>query len=133
MKFDSTLSLSIILALVALIAPTITAKINNRHAYKMKRLEIEQQRYEKECYHVKQLFEQFLADYGIFKAANHIKYRAEVQKSFCKCLPYIPKKHMDSFGKFYKLLSDQTTSVHDIDIYMQNNLINEIRDIVKTL
>lgn len=133
LKFDSTLSISIVLALVALIAPTITARINNRHAYRMKELEIKQQRYEQESSHIKQLFEQFLADYGIFIAANHIKYRAEAQKSFCKCLPYIPNDHTDSFGEFYKLLSGQSVSIHDIDLYMRDKLINEIRDILKRM
>ena len=41
MKLDSTITISIILAICALFAPSITAIINNRHQYKMRKLELE--------------------------------------------------------------------------------------------
>ncbi len=41
MSFDNTITISIILALVALISPWITAVINNKHAESMKDKEIE--------------------------------------------------------------------------------------------
>lgn len=39
LKFDSTLSFSIGLAVCALVVPSITAFMNNRHDFKMKQLE----------------------------------------------------------------------------------------------
>lgn len=42
-KFDFTITISVIFALVALLSPIITALINNHHQLKMKRLEIQYQ------------------------------------------------------------------------------------------
>lgn len=39
-KIDSTITISIILAICALFAPSITAIINNRHQYKIRKLEL---------------------------------------------------------------------------------------------
>lgn len=41
MKFDGTITISVILALCAVIAPVITAIINNRHQYKIRNLELQ--------------------------------------------------------------------------------------------
>lgn len=41
MKLDSTITISIILAICALFAPSITALINNHHQYKIRKLELE--------------------------------------------------------------------------------------------
>lgn len=46
MSFDNTITISIILALVALISPSITAVINNKHAESMKDKEIELQKHD---------------------------------------------------------------------------------------
>ena len=40
MKLDATITISIILAICALFAPSITAIINNRHQYKIRNLEL---------------------------------------------------------------------------------------------
>lgn len=133
LKFDATLSLSIVLALVALIAPTITARINNHHAYEMKKLDIKQQRYEQESSHIKQLFEQFLADYGRYTASKQYKERVATQESFYKCIPYVPEKSLNSFLHFFNLLSLTNTPLASLEKYMQETLLKEIRDILKTL
>lgn len=39
-RLDSTITISILLAICALFAPSITALINNRHSYKMRKLEL---------------------------------------------------------------------------------------------
>lgn len=41
MKIDSTITISILLAICALFAPSITALINNRHQYKIRKLELQ--------------------------------------------------------------------------------------------
>jgi len=43
--FDMTVTISIILAICALFAPSITAIINNRHNYKIRKLELEHDEY----------------------------------------------------------------------------------------
>ncbi|AMC94240.1 hypothetical protein AOC36_09665 [Erysipelothrix larvae] len=42
-NFDSTITISIVLAIVALFAPSVTAFINNRHLALMKRIELQTQ------------------------------------------------------------------------------------------
>ena len=56
-QFDSTITISIILAICALFAPSITAVINNKHQYKIRKLELRNDRvlkqnqalYERKC------------------------------------------------------------------------------------
>lgn len=57
LQFDSTITISIILAICALFAPSITAVINNKHQYKIRKLELRNDRvlkqnqalYERKC------------------------------------------------------------------------------------
>ena len=44
-EFDMTVTISIILAICALFAPSITAIINNRHNYKIRKLELKHDEY----------------------------------------------------------------------------------------
>ncbi|MFW7418480.1 hypothetical protein, partial [Vagococcus fluvialis] len=124
MKFDSTLTISIVLALVALIAPMFTAWINNQHAFKMKKLEIEKQKYEKENNEIKEAFEHFLSAYGKFSASKSFKDRISTQETFYKCIPYVPEKNLDSFFNFIKLLSLTEAPYPVVEKYMQETLLN---------
>ena len=45
MQLDTTITISIILAICALFAPSITAIINNKHQYKMRKLELQHDEY----------------------------------------------------------------------------------------
>lgn len=65
MSFDNTITISIILALVALISPWITAVINNKHAESMKNKEIELQKHDSKTQTIQTTFSTFLNNVGI--------------------------------------------------------------------
>ena len=44
-SFDGTITISILLALCALVAPSFTARINNKHQYRMRKLELAHDEY----------------------------------------------------------------------------------------
>ncbi|HFU2433536.1 TPA: hypothetical protein ACH5JM_001696, partial [Enterococcus faecium] len=65
MSFDNTITISIILALVALISPSITAVINNKHVESMKDKEIELQKHDSKTQTIQTTFSTFLNNVGI--------------------------------------------------------------------
>ncbi|MEA4821898.1 MAG: hypothetical protein VB122_06730 [Erysipelotrichales bacterium] len=57
MKIDSTITLSIIVAIIALITPLFTTIINNRHQVKIKEIEVKQLEVERFYLHKRAIFE----------------------------------------------------------------------------
>lgn len=60
MKVDLTVTISVILALCAILSSVFTAAINNRHQLRMKKLELEHQRHETDTLHKRGVFEEYL-------------------------------------------------------------------------
>lgn len=104
LKFDSTVTISIVLAIVALVAPSITAIINNKHLEKMKKLEIKEQHYKNNNLHIRGMFEQFLTDYGKYMANQKYSDLENLKGSFYSLLPYVPQKDLPVFQEFFDLL-----------------------------
>lgn len=63
-KFDLTISISVILALCAIVSPIFTAIINNMHQTKIKKLELKQQEYRDTIIHQRDFFENYLKHAG---------------------------------------------------------------------
>lgn len=63
---DSNLAgtITVVVALSAVISPILTALINNRHHTKIKMLELQQQQYENETLHKRAVFERYLENAG---------------------------------------------------------------------
>ena len=59
-KIDFTISISVILALCAIVSPIFTAIINNMHQTKIKKLELKQQEYRDTIIHQRDFFENYL-------------------------------------------------------------------------
>lgn len=79
-KIDASLTLTGIVALAAIISPVIVAFMNNQHAYKMKKLEIQSQKQS-------QAFENYMLSIGSilddYSTQNFCDYEAR------KCLAYM--------------------------------------------
>lgn len=131
MKIDPTLSFSIILALVALVAPILTAIINNLYLIRMKKLELKQQQISSNKNHIKDCFEEFLSSYGKYVGSVRDADLAALKSSFYSLLPYIPSKHLDVFFKFYDALLSNNLSVSKK--FMEEKLIYSIRDILQKM
>lgn len=63
-KIDFTISISVILALCAIVSPIFTAIINNMHQTKIKKLELKQQEYRDTIIHQRDFFENYLKHAG---------------------------------------------------------------------
>lgn len=61
---DLTVSISVILAVCALVSPAITAIINNRHQYRMKQLELAHQEKMEEKAHQREIYESYIRSAG---------------------------------------------------------------------
>lgn len=81
-KVDLTISISVILALAAIISPVLTAIINNVHQTKIKKMELEQQNYENTVMYKQTIFENYLKASG-------------------KCIFYSDASALKEYGEHY--------------------------------
>ena len=95
MSFDNTITISIILALVALISPSITAVINNKHAESMKDKEIELQKHDSKTQTIQTTFSTFLNNVGICIGSSTDKNISAVKASGYAVLPYIQNEDIE--------------------------------------
>lgn len=63
-KIDLTVTISVIIALCAIVSPVLTAIINNWHQTKIKQLELKQQEYKNTIIHQREFFENYLKHAG---------------------------------------------------------------------
>lgn len=59
-QVDLTITISVILALAAIISPIFTTIINNRYQLKIKKLEVKQKEYEQNILRKREIFENYL-------------------------------------------------------------------------
>lgn len=64
MKFDSTVTISVVLALVATISPMLTALINNRHMLKIKKLDYDNDVLRQDRLRLIEIYEEYLINLG---------------------------------------------------------------------
>ena len=63
-KIDLTVTISVIIALCAIVSPIFTSIINNMHQTKIKKLELKQQKYRDTIIHQRNFFENYLKHAG---------------------------------------------------------------------
>lgn len=129
MKLDSTITISIILAICALFAPSITAIINNRHQYKIRKLEL---RYDfmshqsdiiyNNKYTVYKAFLEESSKYSMFNeyAKNFTSVLACAQDALLLCNPQTKKLLLDFSERF-----NEHTSANKKEYI---SLLNQIAD-----
>lgn len=125
-EIDITITISVIVTLVAIISPIFTSVINNIYQLKLKKLELKQNEYEKITLHKRELFENFLS---AFNQVCHLQtYEAISQYSSCYSLVYIylPQNVRKDLGMINLLISrkhwDEAIKYVDtisIDIYKE--------------
>ena len=81
-RIDLTVTISVIIALCAIISPTITSIINNRHQLKIKKLELQEKRNENTIFYQRTIFE------------NYLKYSGE-------CVTYFDSHAFRQYGVYY--------------------------------
>lgn len=96
-NFDLTISISVIVALCAIISPILTAIINNRYQIKMKRIELSQQEYRDTVLYHRDVYENYLKHAG-------------------RCIYYADHDALKDYGEYY--YSALMYAPHDIQIDM---------------
>lgn len=99
-----------ITAITAILAPIFVAVINNRHQYKLKKMELMQKSYEQSVLHKREIFEKFLSAFN--KACQLQTEDAVSEYSSCYSLVYIylPKPVRDELGKINLLIKQNDWS-----------------------
>ena len=97
-KIDLTISISVILAVCAIISPIATTLINNRYQLKLKDLEYQQKEKESSFFYRRGVYEDYLRCTG-------------------KCIAHPTRENIQEYGKIYALAL----------IYFPENLIADLR------
>lgn len=125
-KIDLTISISVIVALCAIISPILTSIINNRYQLKMKKMELEQENIKNTILYKRNIFENYLKYSG-----ERISYAdASAQKNYGEyyflALTYAPSElipEMEKINHFMEchdysnassLLEDLTPKICDM-------------------
>lgn len=64
MYIDTTISITVVIAISAIISPVITALINNHHRYRIKKLELEHETASRREAHSREVFEKYILAAG---------------------------------------------------------------------
>lgn len=90
-KIDLTITISVIVALAAIISPIFTTIINNRHQSKLKKMELNQKQFESTVLYKRTIFENYLRSAGkCITQANHESFR-EYGEYYLIALMYAPE------------------------------------------
>ncbi len=100
---DLTITVSVIIALCAIISPILTSLINNRHQRQLKKLEIKEQRYQETVIYKKNIFEKYL-------------------KCASRCVIYANEDSLRDYGEHYLIalmyapedIQEQMMKTHDM-------------------
>lgn len=93
-RVDPTILVALLTTFSAVFAPTITAFINNQHQYKMRKLEIIQ---EKRI----QAIQEYAESCSRYIAHNHRGELSEYSRSYGKIFLYADKKHWKSIKELH--------------------------------
>ena len=129
-KFDLTITISVIVALAAIVSPILTAIINNHYALKMKRMELKQQEYAQKVAYKREIFENYLrhlsAAYHSPESEDFIQYARNYQLAYM----YLPEELRAKMSRVNHMFSRsvEIEIVDDID-----ELSAEISAILQTM
>lgn len=83
-KIDLTITISVIVALCAIVSPIATAIINNRYQLRLKKMEMKQKQLESTVLYIKSIFE------------NYLKYGG-------RCISHADPNALKDYGEYYLL------------------------------
>lgn len=103
-NIDLTISISVIVALCAIISPILTAIINNRYQLKLKRIELSQQEYQDTILYHRNVYE------------NYLKYAG-------RCIYFSDADAMKEYGEYYYSALMYASSDIQTDMIKANELM----------
>ncbi len=103
-KFDLTISISVILALCAILSPILTAIINNIHHTKIRKMELQQDYYRETIFHQRELFENYLKCAGRCIQNSDLDALKDYGEYYFSALPYTAGKLRSDMIKANQLI-----------------------------
>nr|WP_300821894.1 hypothetical protein [uncultured Acetatifactor sp.] len=105
-EFDLTISISVIVALCAIISPILTSIINNRYQIKLKCMELSKQEYRDSILYQRNIYENYLKYAGrcIYHADNNAK--KDYGEYYYSALMYAPPDIRSDMLEANKLMSE---------------------------
>lgn len=108
------LYVSLFIALFSILAPLITTIMNNKHVSKKIRMENNLSAKRLHEQHIKDVFENFLASYGVYRANPSEENQEILRQTFYICLLYIPEEQQPIFLEFYEqLITDKSSEMKE--------------------
>lgn len=104
MKFDSTITITVVIAISAIISPIITTLLNNHHLYKMRKLDDETELRKTSYFYKREIFEDYMRYAG-------------------QCVTHATSDALENYGATYALAL----------IYFPDELLDKIIDINASL
>ena len=104
MKFDSTITITVVIAISAIISPIITTLLNNHHLYKMRKLDDETELRKTSYFYKRGIFEDYMRYAG-------------------QCVTHATSDALENYGATYALAL----------IYFPDELLDKIIDINASL
>lgn len=89
-KLDLTISISVIVALCAIISPILTSIINNRYQLKLKRMELSKQEYQDSILYQRNVYENYLKHAGRFIYYTDADAQKDYGEYYYSALMYAP-------------------------------------------
>lgn len=127
-KVDLSITISAIIAVVAVISPIFTALINNHHQLKLKSLEIRQEHFEKNVLHERDIFEKYIVLSSHYLRFYEPNDRAEYQEAYFLAYTYAPDHLRDKM----QLLNDDLNFGRDVSARNTlDTLTRELSDYMK--
>lgn len=133
MKIDSTITLSLIVAICGLTAPVITTWLNNRHQMKIKTMEEEQTKYIKNVQNVKDILSAYLAATSSCIAAADVVDLVgllEYGKSYALALIYVDDSTAETMQTLNSYIYDRD---FDSALNCLNSVITSVRQTIQKL
>lgn len=85
-----SISLSIAVAVASAISPIVVAILNNRYQLKLKRIELDQQHFERTVMHKREIIEEYLRTTGAFLSSPDDATKPAYGEYYFKALLYVP-------------------------------------------
>lgn len=105
-KIDLTITITMIIALVAIVSPIFTTIINNLFLLKMKKLEIEQQHYENTVLHKRNILEKYIMYLSACTANPTPENLEKFSEYHSLAYMYMPLTTQETMSKVYNLANE---------------------------
>lgn len=104
-KIDLTITVTVVIAVCAIISPVITTLLNNRHLYKMKKLEMKLESEKSSRFYKRGIYEEYLKAAGKCVADANSDRMAEYGEIYLLALVYFPEKLRDELISINALIT----------------------------